>query len=142
MLEPPSSVRTPALAYAEIATGVGIVVFWLLFFTVGMAPAKPPACYFAFEHAFPPPDLILASALIAAGSGALRGRAWAAPLSLACAGGLLFLGIIDLSFTAQNGGFSGPIGETIESVAISLWCIVMGLRIYRTHGAVVATAGS
>ena len=40
----------PILAVLEIATGLGIAIFWLLLFTVGIAPAHPPAAYFAFEH--------------------------------------------------------------------------------------------
>jgi len=45
-----------AVARAQLATGFGIIVFWILFFTVGLAPANPPVCYFAFEHAFPLPE--------------------------------------------------------------------------------------
>jgi hypothetical protein len=36
------------IASLEIATAVGIAVFWLLFFTVGVAPTRPPPGYFAF----------------------------------------------------------------------------------------------
>lgn len=114
-------------------TAAGIVAFWGLFFTVGLAPANPPACFFAFEHAFPPPDLILAAALIASGFDVLRGGSWGSSVALACAGGLLFLGVIDISFTAQSGGLRGPALEVAMSLAISLWCIGAGLWLLVVH---------
>jgi hypothetical protein len=109
--------------------GIGIATFWLLFVTIGMAPASPPACCFAYEHAFPPPDLLLAAALIASGIDILRGGEWGMNVSLACAGGLMFLGVLDLSFSAQNGGFAGPLSEALQAGVISLWCIGLGLAI-------------
>ena len=36
----------------ELATGFGIITFWAAFYTVGIAPAAPPICYFSFEHSF------------------------------------------------------------------------------------------
>ncbi len=121
------------LPIAQILTGLGILIFWLAFFTIGIAPENPPACYFAFEHAFPAPDAILAIALISSGINIVRHGRWGHSVSLACAGGLLFLGVIDASFTAQNGGFSGPIDEALMSGVISLWCIGVGLWIIALH---------
>lgn len=118
-----------ARAVAQICTGIGIYAFWLLFFTVGASHSKPPPCFFEFEHSFPLPDSILAAGLIASGIALLRGLAWGPAISLVCAGGLLFLGVIDLAFTAKSGGFSGPLPEAIQSAAISIWCIALGLWI-------------
>ena len=39
-----------------VVTGVGILAFWAMFFTVGLAPENAPSCYFAYESAFPLPD--------------------------------------------------------------------------------------
>ena len=99
----PSSQKV--LPIAQIVTGIGILTFWGLFFTVGMAPATPAACYFAYEHSFPPPDLILAAALIASGTN-----------------------------SAQNGGFAGPLIEPLQAAGISLWCIGLGLAIVVLRG--------
>jgi hypothetical protein len=131
----PESNRHRALTIAQIVTGIGILTFWLLFVTVGMAPASPSVCYFAYEHAFPPPDLLLAAALIASGTDILRGGDRGMSVSLACAGGLMFLGLLDFSFSAQNGGFSGPLSETLQAGIISLWCIGLGLAIIILRGA-------
>lgn len=122
-----------AQSAGQIATGVGILIFWGLFFTVGLAPDKPPPCYFAYEHAFPLPDTILAIGLIAGGINALTSQTWGRDVSLACGGGLMFLGVLDLSFSWQNGMFAGPIVEALLAVAISGWCAGFGLWIIATH---------
>src|SRR5262249_77727 len=75
---------------------------------------------------------------IAAGIGlsglkVLKGGTWGPGLSLACAGGLLFLGVLDFSFTAQNGGFTGPHIEALQSGLITVWCIAVGW-IIAVHG--------
>ena len=121
----PSSTEN-ALSWTQIATGIGILTFWFLFFAADIAPARPPACYFPFEHSFPLPDSLLALALLASGVDRLRGGQWGNGVSLACAGGLIFLGLIDLMFTAQNGGFGGPLADTVVSVALSVWCVALG----------------
>jgi hypothetical protein len=55
-------------------------------------------------------------------------------VALSCAGGLLFLGVIDFSFAAQNEGFKGPVLEVVQASVISLWCIGIGLWIVRDYG--------
>ena len=121
--------RNDVMALAQIATGLGMLTFWILFFTVGMAPAKPPACYFAFEHAFTLPDAVLSVGLLAAGmlQYRLRSEAWA--ISLACAGGLLFLGLADVSFNLQNGIYSESLAGGLGALAINTWCIALGLAL-------------
>jgi hypothetical protein len=113
----------------EILTGTGIILFWIAFFTVGLAPTHPPECYFAYEHAFPPPDIILSIALIASGILLLKGRPAGVKLSLISAGGLIFLGILDISFNLQNGVYLISTGELISNGFINLWCVGFGLTI-------------
>jgi len=114
------------LAVAEIATGLGILLFWAAFFTIGLVPANAPPCYLAFEHSFPLPDGVLAAGLLAAGTLLRRGRAAGAALSLMCAGGLLFLGLIDVAFNLQNGMYTASLAGGLAVAAINLWCIVLG----------------
>ena len=121
------------LSVLQIVTGIGISVFWLLYFTVGMAPAKPPPCYFAFENSFPLPDTILAIALIASGANILKEGTWGLSLSLISAGGLIFLGVLDFSFSAQNGLYSGQLTDALQSAFIPLWCVSMGMWIILVH---------
>lgn len=127
--------RQQAMAWAQIATGLGILTFWLLFFTIGLAPANASACYFVFEHAFPLPDTTLALGLLAAGALQLRGHALGQALSLACAGGLIFLGLVDFSFNLQNGIYIGGLADGLAAAAINLWCVAFGIALIVLQGA-------
>jgi hypothetical protein len=117
---------TVFISWLMILTGAGIILFWIAFFSVNMVPENAPACYLAFEHAFPPPDALLALGLLAAGVLTLRGRPAGLTLSRVCAGGLLFLGMIDISFNLQNGIYGLGTDELISMAAINLWCVGLG----------------
>ncbi len=121
-MDPSGRVR----AWLMMLTGAGIILFWIAFFTFGLAPENAPPCYLAFEHAFPPPDALLALGLIAAGVLMLRGHRAGRTLSLVSAGGLMFLGVIDISFNLQNGIYGLGFGELVSMAAINLWCVGFG----------------
>lgn len=117
------------IAILEIITALGIVLFWILFFTVGIAPQNPPECYFAFEKSFPLADIILASTLLSAGILMLRGYPGGRTLSHVCAGSLVFLGFVDFSFNFQSGVYLiSPAGMLMNGF-INTWCIGFGLAI-------------
>ncbi len=115
-------------AFASIITGIGILLFWIAFFAIGLAPENAPACYTAYEHAFPLPDAVLSIALIVMGVRALK-REKEAPWLLAPAGGLIFLGLVDFAFNVQNGIYTMSIFDGIVNAFINIWCVVMGLAI-------------
>ena len=115
------------IAWLSIITGIGIILFWIGFFTIGLAPETPPEGYFVFEHSFPPPDCILAVALIIAGVLLLKKRHSGVILSLVTSGGLMFLGILDASFNVQNGMYCITPIDTILNAFINLWCFGFGL---------------
>jgi len=110
----------------ELLTGIGLILFWLGFFTIGLAPENPPPCYFAYEHSFPLPDMILAMVLLAAGTQLLKHRESGRILSLIGAGGLIFLGLLDFSFNIQNGVYMTSTVDLVLNIFINLWCIVLG----------------
>jgi len=114
------------IACFEIATGLGILVFWILFFSVGLAPAHPPPGYFAFEHSFVLADSMLAVSLLAAGSLGIKGRPIGRILSFMCAGGLIFLGLVDFSFNVRNGIYIGDFPDGVVAAAINIWCVSFG----------------
>ena len=118
--------RSLVRAWLMILTGAGIILFWIAFFTINLVPENAPTCYLTFEHAFPPPDGLLALGLIIAGILVLRGRPAGRNLSLVCAGGLLFLGVIDISFNLQNGIYGLGTDELISMAAINVWCVAFG----------------
>jgi hypothetical protein len=118
--------RVRATALLQVATGIGILLFWAAFFTIGLAPQNPPECYFAYEHAFPFPDSVLAVGLVVAGCLLLAGKAGGRSLSLVCAGGLIFLGLLDFSFNLQNGIYAASPVELVTNGLINAWCVGFG----------------
>ena len=130
------------IARLQLVTAACLLVYWMLFFTVGLAPADPPVGYFVFQHSFTVPDIILALALTRAATWLLsedsvqrsRGRA----LTLVCCGALFFLGMLDISFNILNSVYAVLSLETVVEAAVNAWClgfaIVAGLsarKLYR-----------
>lgn len=118
------------LAYLELATGVGLLLFWIAFFTMGLAPKDPAPGYMEFERAFPIPDGILAIGLLIGGYGLLQSWESAISLSLVCSGALMFLGVLDLSFGYQNTFKRQSPKELAFSLFINGWCVLFGAYIY------------
>ncbi len=116
-----------AIAVLELLTGAGLILFWIGFFTIGLAPENPPPCYFAYEHSFPLPDIILAAAFLLAGTLLLKNRESGRMLSLICAGGLIFLGVLDFSFNVQNGVYRISTLDLVLNVLINIWCVGFGV---------------
>lgn len=133
--------RTQLVGWLEIVTGLGIGAFWILFFTVGLAPAAPPACYFRFEHSFLLPDAVLGGLLVWGGWLLAKGKRIGPLLSLPAGGALLFLGIADASFNAANGIYSHDTLQTLQNVALNAWCVGFGASIvfviFQTDGATI-----
>jgi len=123
--EPVIQGRTTAVL--AMVTGAGILLFWIGFFTIGLAPENPPECYLAFEHAFPLPDILLAVSLVAAGILVRKNNPLGRGLALACGGALMFLGLLDISFNIQNGIYGISIADAVFSGFINLWCVLFGL---------------
>ncbi len=118
-----------AIAILELLTAVGLILFWILFFTVGMAPKNPPPGYLAYEHSFPVPDGLLSILLLVAGTMLLLNNPLGVNLSLIAAGALLFLGVLDISFNLQNGIYKISTGDLISNAFINLWCVGFGIAI-------------
>ncbi|MGQ9844092.1 MAG: hypothetical protein ACUVRK_11070 [Spirochaetota bacterium] len=119
------SLKTVSLI--SIITGIGILMFWVAFFTVGLAPENPPACYFAYEHSFPLPDTVLAIALIIGGIIATKQRVRALYVLLPALGALIFLGLLDTAFNWQNGMYTISVIDGILNAVINIWCVVFGI---------------
>ena len=118
------------IAFLQIGTGIGLILFWLAFFTVGLAPENPPACYFAFEHSFPLPDIILALVLLWSGRLLWKQQPGGRAPGLAASGGLVFLGLLDFSFNIQNGMYLISTADLILNAFINLWCVGLGTAIF------------
>ena len=113
----------------EMITAAGLILFWIGFFTVGMAPESAPECYFVYEHAFPLPDLVLAMVLLASAILLLRESPLGRTLALVAAGALIFLGLVDFSFNLQNSVYLSSALDLILNAFINIWCVAFGLAI-------------
>ena len=117
------------ISILSIITAVGLVLFWIGFFTIGLAPKNPPAGYFVYEHSFPVPDIILAVVLIAGSVLNMTGGTHGNTLLVASGGALVFLGILDMSFNFQNGMYKTSVLDMILNAFINLWCVIFGALI-------------
>ncbi|MGA9047410.1 MAG: hypothetical protein WB588_00245 [Dehalococcoidia bacterium] len=118
-----------AIAVLELLTGVGLILFWIGFFTIGLAPKNPPKGYMEYEHSFPLPDGLLALLLLAAGILLLLNNPWGSHLSLIAAGALVFLGVLDFSFNIQNGVYKISKSDLILNAFLNVWCVGFGVAI-------------
>jgi hypothetical protein len=121
--------RRKTIAVLELLTGIGIILFWIGFFTIGIAPENPPQCYFAYEHSFPLPDIILSIAILASGILLLKNKESGRTLSFVCSGGLMFLGLLDFSFNIQNGIYMTSTLDLVLNAFINVWCVGFGVAI-------------
>jgi nucleoside-diphosphate-sugar epimerase len=122
--------RVRLIARLELLTAAGLFLYWILYFTIGVAPKNPPPGYFVFQNTFTVADLVLAVILIRAATLLLRPdpiqRVLGRGLSLVCSGALLFLGGLDISFNFQNAIYLTPSFDMFLEVAINIWCLVFG----------------
>ena len=116
------------MARLQTLFAAGIVLWWAYFFAAAQSdPANSPV-YLAFESAFPLPDLVWLVPLLytaartnARGDG--RGPLWTA----AAGGALVFLGLLDASFNAQNGIYTRSLTDGVLNGFINVACIGFGL---------------
>lgn len=115
------------LAVLLLVTAAGIVAYWVLF-ALDVVEATGEDWYLRFERAFPVPDVATALAATAGGVGLLLGRPWGDTFGLVAAGGLVFLGLIDISFNVQNGLYRKLPGsaEMWMEAVINVWTLGLG----------------
>ena len=120
------TIKPSSLGILMIITAIGILLFWVGFFTLGLAPHNPPPGYFVFEHSFPVADTFLAIACLY--SGILLRRNYPAGRNLATAscGALIFLGLVDTSFNLLNGMYTISAMDTLLNGFINAYCIIFG----------------
>jgi nucleoside-diphosphate-sugar epimerase len=122
--------RVRVIAKLELFTAAGLFLYWIMYFSVGVAPESPPRGYFVFQNTFTFADLILAGLLVRAATLLLRPdpiqRVLGRGLSLICSGALLFLGGLDISFNFQNAIYLTISIDMLLEVAINIWCLVFG----------------
>jgi hypothetical protein len=118
------------IALWELALAVGILTFWIFFFSadlVRIEDQKSREIYQAFESAFPLADAFLFFTLFIGGIGLLRKKSYGHLFSLLAGACLIFLGLLDISFNAQQGIYRLGIREAMINVFINLLCLGSGI---------------
>ncbi|MGA9049108.1 MAG: hypothetical protein WB588_08960 [Dehalococcoidia bacterium] len=113
----------------EIVTGVGILLFWIAFITVGMAPENAGPAYFAYEYSFIGADLVLIVMLIVAGILLMRRKRLGIVLSMAAAGALVYLGLVDITYNFRNAVYLASSVDLVVNAVLNLWCVGFGIAI-------------
>lgn len=122
-------------AIMELAIAVGIISFWIAFFSSDLVNIDDPhlkEIYLAFESAFPVADIYLSILLIIGGIGLLKKMSFGFLYSLLGGASLIFLGILDISFNTQHGIYLLGIGEAILNIFINSLCLCGGIFIIVT----------
>ena len=122
-------------AILELALAVGIVFFWIAFFTTDLISFNDPhleEIYLAFESAFPVPDIYLSLVLTIGGIGLLKKKSYGSLFSLMGGASLIFLGLLDISFNIQHGIYLIGVGEGILNILINLLCLGGGIFLVLT----------
>ncbi len=117
-------------AIMELAIAVGIISFWIAFFSTDLVDIDNPhlkEIYLAFESAFPVADISLSIVLIIGGVGLLKKMPFGFFFSLLGGSSLMFLGLLDVSFNTQHGIYLLGIGEAILNIFINSLCLGGGI---------------
>ena len=124
-----SSKYIKAIVIAELLISAGIIIFWALFFTVGLIKIQNPELkeiYNAYEYSFVFPDLLLSIILIIAALHLMRKNPNGFLYSIIAGAMLIFVGLLDISFNLLNGIYQLGIGEAVLNGLINLACVVFG----------------
>lgn len=109
---------------------IGIIVYWISYFSEGSVHASADTYYHNFQRNFPAPDAMIALLCILCAESLRRIKPWCIFTGMAAVGGLLFLALIDISYNIWNDMYvvsSAAIGAEIIinivclSVAACLW---------------------
>ena len=90
----------------QILLAIGIIGFWIIFYFTEYKNRKWTEVEFKHELSFPLPDLgWITPNLIVASIGLLLEQDFGYIFSIIGGSGMMFLGLIDLAFSIQNGNF-------------------------------------
>ena len=103
------------LAFFLILFAVGMIAFWVTFFQTEMLTIAETDAYDAHERSFPLADGYLALCAIICGVGLILMRNWALLFGLLAGSGLIFLGLMDLLWTYNQGFFNNMDQAAIQS---------------------------
>ncbi|MHA1674854.1 MAG: hypothetical protein ACTSYI_14660 [Promethearchaeota archaeon] len=115
------------IAICQLLIALGIGGFWIYFFLVENKNPEKSAVYLGFERSFPVPDLgWLIPSLILASIGLFNDTKFGLFFTIISGSALIFLGLLDISFNAQNGGYQTNHSDTLMNLFINAVCVIFG----------------
>lgn len=111
-----------------VVSGVGTVLYWLDFFLRGTVQVVEEDWYLRFERAFPVADAWMATCSLVAAVGLFADRGYGTVFGLLAGSALIFLGLMDLTFSLQNGLFRllPRSGQMWAETVIIVWSLAFG----------------
>lgn len=116
----------------QLATALGIVVFWIWWLRAEHDESTWPPGYRRHEQAFVLPDGMLAIMLVASSLASLGNIELGSPLALVAAGMMLFLALIDLAYFAQQGMFAVARGGVGNAILVG-WLLILSVTMIMHH---------
>lgn len=111
-----------------LLTAVGIAAFWVTWLRDPQVEEWAPVGYLEHERPFVFPDAVMAALLAVSAGLLIAGNDEAGePVALVAAGMLLFLGIIDGAYFAQNGLYHPSRGGVVNTGIVIATVTVAGL---------------
>ncbi len=115
------------IASLELFLAIGFIVVWIYLIKFELNNPERSEIYRAFEKSFPLPDLCwITPTLVISAVGLLLNERFGIFCSIVAGGALVFLGLLDISFNLQQGGYTGKKMDTIFNLIINGICIVFG----------------
>ena len=128
-----SDLLTWVVAVVQVVTAAGIAAFWLTWFRETHAEPWLPRGYAEHERVFVFPDTIVATLLVVSAGLAVFEEPAARTLGLICAGMLLFLGVIDAAYFAENKMFTREHGGLNNLGVVASVLLVAAILVVTYH---------
>ncbi len=114
------------LAIILAVFALGVIAFWIEFFTSGAVSMSDRPAYLEHEQSFPLADAYMSACALICAVGLIRRRPWALLFGLLAGSGIIFLGLMDTLYSLQQGIFSLSTAAGIEALVICAVCLILG----------------
>ena len=114
------------LAIVLTVFALGVVAFWIEFFTSGTVSMADTPAYLEHEQSFPAADGYMVICSLICAVGLIRQRPWALLFGLLAGSGIIFLGLMDTLYSTQQGIFSSFNAAAAEAFFICALCLILG----------------
>lgn len=105
---------------------VGVIAFWIEFFTSGAVSMGDSQAYIEHERSFPLADGYMVVCCLICAVGLIRRRSWALLFGLVGGSAIIFLGLMDTLYSIQQGHFAAMDAAALEAFVICAVCLALG----------------